>query len=172
MMSMRTLDEIDADFAALDALLEELHGDVTGQEAALDAMVAELHEQRDDKLHGYRHYLAKLEAGVAWKKAEEQRLASRRKTEEGRIAWLKARLLAYVQTYPEGKITTPGGTFSAQRNPPSVEMLVLPEELPELYRREIVTHVTETDRIRIALKAGVELPFARFRAPSFHLRIR
>lgn len=170
-MSARTLDQIEQDFDALDRLLEELHGDVTGQEAALDAMVRGLEDEEDQKLEGYRYYLARLAARAAWKKAEEQRLAARRRTEEQRIEWLKARLLAHVQA-AGGKIETAGGSFAAQKNPPSVELLVPADELPMEYCRHSVTYSPETDRIRKELKAGAKLPFARFREPSFHLRLR
>lgn len=170
-MSKRTLDEIEADFAALDQLLDELEGDVTGQEEALDAMMAELEDQRDEKLEGYRYYLKRLDAGVEWKKAEEQRLASRRRTEEQRVEWLKARLLTFVQA-SGGRIETAGGTFAAQRNAPSMELLVPAEELPEEYRGVSVSYYAETAKIRDELKVGTPLPFAQFRKPTYHLRIR
>jgi hypothetical protein len=95
----RTLHEIEGDFAALDALLEEVGGDLTAEEAeaAVDQWLESLGEERDAKLNGYARRIQTLEAAAEAKKAEERRLAAQRKQDESRADWLKGRLLAYVQ---------------------------------------------------------------------------
>lgn len=173
-MSRRTLGDIGADLEALDALLEELEGDVTGAEDTVTVWFAELGADRDEKLDRYARYIADLEAGAAAKKAEENRLHARRQTEERRAKWLKGRLFEFLSRTPGRRIDTGIHKFGIVRNGgrPGLDLLVPPEELPAAYRREQTTVSPDQDAIRAALDAGEELPFVRLRDVGERLTIR
>lgn len=150
MSAPQTLDLIDEDLGALEAILTELGGDITEEEAeaAVDAWFEELGAARDAKLNGYARRIQVLEGNAAAKKAEEQRLAQQRKRDEESAGWLKRRLLGFVQRRGvpiKGKdtrqIVTPLYTFTETKNggKQAITYLVAPKDLPEALREDVVT---------------------------------
>lgn len=153
-MSTQTLDAIEQDLEALDAILADLGGDITDEEveAAIERWFEELGEARDAKLNGYARRIQALETHAEAKKAEERRLAQQRKQDESNADWLKRRLLGYVQRRGapiKGKDTRQLETtlfrFTETKNGGAQKLtyLVAPIDLPEELRRDTVTIVLE-----------------------------
>jgi hypothetical protein len=121
--------ELTADFAAL-AAMEEDDIDVS---AALNALTVAL----EDKCAGVVRVLATIDAEAEALKAEEKRLADKRKTRENRAKALRDYVKAAMTAGDIRKIETPLATFSLKDGPPRVvvndEMLV-----PEAYTRTVV----------------------------------
>jgi hypothetical protein len=95
----QTLDGIEDGLDTLDAILAELGGDISEAEAeaAIDEWFNELGEARDAKLNGYARRIQGLETNATAKKEEERRLAGGRKRDEDAAAWMKRKLLGFVQ---------------------------------------------------------------------------
>lgn len=163
-MANRNLLAIGDDLEALDALLEEMGGDVSEAEAeaAFDRWFAELGEERDAKLDRYAYYIADLEGRADTKRAMIEHLADRVRIEEGRAKWLKAKLFAFLKSRGQKKTETQLHTFTICNNGGvvPVKVLVDPEQLPAEFRKEKVTYSANTDLIRERLLAGEKLEFA------------
>ena len=90
-------------------------------------------------------------------KDAEQRMASRRKTLERRVAWLRGYLLVQLLRVGIYDIESPEFVIRVRDNPPKV---VLDDEtvVPDDYRREEIVISIRKDDIRKALLDGVEVP--------------
>lgn len=159
-MSTQTLDGIEGDLDALDALLEERGGDITEEdaEAAVDDWFDELGEARDRKLNGYCRRIQALKANAAAKKQEEGRLAQQRKIDEGNAGWLERRLLSFVQRRgmpikgkPTRQLETTLFKITETLNggKQSISILVPPLELPEQLRQDTITITISSEHERI-----------------------
>ena len=127
---MANIYELTGEFKALWSLLDE--------GAIEDDVLAEVFEVTTEelaiKLEGYCKFLKNCEADINGLKAEEQRLAERRRTIENTVARAKAAMQKALETAGEKKMTC--GTFSVslQKNPPRV-VIDDPyiENIPERY---------------------------------------
>ena len=121
--------ELTTDFAVL-AAMDEDDIDVS---LALDALTVAL----EDKCAGVVRVLATIDAEAEALKAEEKRLADKRKRRENRAKELRDYVKDAMKAGDIRKIETPLATFSLKDGPPRVvvvdEMLV-----PETYTRTIV----------------------------------
>ena len=100
-----------------------------------------------------KHY----ESATEFCKAEEKRIAEKRKSVERRIESVKKYLLPYVEGQG-GKVEAGTFTLTSKKNPPRV---IVPEGFDdELYCREIPAH-REPDKaaIKTALQAGQNVPW-------------
>lgn len=177
-----TLYAIEQDLDALDALLAELGGDITEEEAesAIDAWFRDLGEARDVKLNGYARRIQALETNAAAKKEEAARLAAGRKRDESNADWMKRRLLSFVQQRgmpikgkPTHQVETNLFRFTETLNGGhrSITYLVDPADLPEPLRTDFFTiRVTAapeaayraiTDGLKAAALDGVEFSVER-----------
>lgn len=102
-------------------------------------------------------------------KAEEERLAARRKALIGSRDRLKKYMQDAMEKVGLSKVSDPIFSVSIQANAPSVQLDVPPDQLPLRYRR--VTVEANKSAIAEDLKAGVDLGFARLEK-SRSLRIR
>lgn len=176
----KTLFQISDDLLAIDALLDEMEGDITNPEAeaAIDQWFAELGTERNAKLESYGYLIKELEARASGIKEEVARLRARQQASENKAERLKARLEVFFQLHNIDKIATTAFTFAMQ-NPggkPKVqlrdEFAENPVELPEGYRR--VKFEADLISLREALEAGDETAqqYAYIVPPIKRLRIR
>lgn len=155
---MASLYELTGDFLKFSQLMEL--GELTDEQ---NEMLAEaLNNLKDDieyKLDGYCKVRANFKADIEALKAEEKRLAEKRKALENRISNLEeAMKQAILLVRPEEpKVKTPLFSVSVQNNPESVVMdESYIENIPEEYLK---FKEPEVDRAKIKedIKAGKDL---------------
>jgi hypothetical protein len=145
------MDDESMDLAVLEAALQKIEADITV------------------KCQNTAIIIKGLEADIAAYKAEEKRLAERRRTLEGKRDWLKNYLATELDKVGMDKVKAGVFTVSLQNNPPAVEIT---GEVPA----EFVTIIPEQyqpDKKRIAeyLKAGNVVDWAQLKQGK-SLRIR
>ena len=139
-----------------------------GDERFLDTLES-LDDAIEDKAENYGKVIKSVEAGIEGLKAEEKRLAERRKFMENSVKRMKENVQESMIQTGKKKIKGQLFTFSIQKNPPSVE--VLDEgEIPEGYW---VPQPAKLDKKELleGLKLGHEIPGATIKQ-SESLRIR
>lgn len=180
---MKTLYEIGGDLAALEALLEEVGGDVTDEqaEAAIEAWLEELHSDRDVKIDNYCGLIRNFEAMAEARKAEAKRMRDMATADENRAERLKSRLKEFFESRGLGKVATPRFTVAVQKNGGKAPLWIAPdyEESPELLPDHLqkITISPDRDKIREECHAlnGVwdeNVLVAEIRESGTHLRIR
>jgi hypothetical protein len=155
--------EYTQDYLHLLEISEELDQDVLID--TLDSIV----ESVEEKAENIAKMIRTFEAEVKVIKAEEERLAAKRKTHENKVIYLKKYLFEQLEAMGIQKIKRPLFTISIQNNPPSVDV-INPDEIPS----HLWNHpepVLDKKRILSLLKAGDEIPGAAMRT-SRGLRIR
>lgn len=179
MSSTATLYEIRDDLEALHALLYEVGGDITEEEAeaAIDAWLRETDEALKDKLDRYAALIRETEAKAASRKEEADRLAALATTDLNTAKRLKARLQWFFEDQGIEKMETERFKFTLANNGGRAPVIVRApvDELPEWARRVTVTADTEAIRGEIEERArdGREpLDFAEIGPRGKHLRIR
>jgi chromosome segregation ATPase len=170
-----TLLRISEDMAALDQLIEERGGDVTGIEEEIAAWFSELGTARDQKIDNYCAFLRELELRISLRKAEAERLQARAKTDANTVEFLKARLKSFLEETNAGKIETERYTVSIAKNGGKLPLIlhdpnVRAAELPPAYQRVSVD--IDKEAIRADLEAGKVLPFAALGERGTRLSIR
>lgn len=154
----KNLFEISDDLLALDALLDEIGGDISDAEAeaAVDAWLKELGAERDSKLEAYAYLIKENEARAAALKEEAARLKARREAAENKADRLKTRLEIFLKVQGIDRIQTERFTFALQKpgGKPRVAIAEAyeenPVELPERFRR--VKFEADLNAIREALE--------------------
>lgn len=111
-----TLYELTSEYLDLLAMLEDPEADEQIINDTLEAIGGEL----EDKADGYARVMRQMDADAKAIKAEEDRLAMRRKSLENRSAWLKDRLQSVMEVTGKTKFKTQFFTFGIQKNPASV----------------------------------------------------
>jgi hypothetical protein len=127
---MASIYELSAEFMTLWQLME----DGTLEDEALEGAFDVAKEDLADKLEGYCKFIKNLEATIAGLKAEEKRLADRRKAMENTVERSKLAMANAMRIAGEKKIPAGSFTCSLQQNPPKV-VLDEPyiENIPEKY---------------------------------------
>lgn len=186
-----SLYEITGELSALDELLEETEGEVTPE---IEAWMEEFGPMLMRKVDSIGRYCANLTAAAEACKAEETRLAKRRKSQESKVASLKRLLEVAMQRLGESRLE--GSTFAAVRQKNggkrALEVLVPAGELPAGLTRTIPAQMVADDAaLRMALDSsdGVQqqpdgslvlfvdyiegaIPVARLAAPTYSVRIK
>lgn len=144
---------------ALRDLLDRLDADPDTGEVDGDALAAyaEYQGQAAEKLEGTACYVRELEAEAEAIKAEEDRLAKRRKALEGKAARLKTYLMPALEAVG-GKVKGVMASLRISRTQ-AVKVLDL-EALPEAFRRIKTTIDPDKTAIKKALKSGEDIPGA------------
>ena len=127
------------------------------QRTAMDQYLDELADQEADKVDRFAAFIREEAAHAKFLKEESQRLASKARTAESRIGFLKSRYLSILQEHGLSKVR--GNIYSLSiRNTPSVQVDDV-SVLDDLYCR-IVPEKREADKKAIAeyLKGGGTLP--------------
>lgn len=139
-----------------------------GNEQFLDTLES-IDEAIEDKVENYGKVIKSVEAGIDGLKAEEKRLADRRKFMENSVKRMKQNVEEAMIHTGKKKIKGPLFTFAIQKNPPSVEVLDekhipqgfwIPQD-PKLNKKEIMEE----------LKLGHEVPGVELKQTE-SLRIR
>lgn len=179
---MPTLYEIGEDLDALDALLAEVGGDVSEEEAeaAIDAWLQETAQARDEKLDRYAALIREKEARAAARQQEADRMATLAATDTNAARKLKTRLCDFLLSQGIKKVDTPRFRISVSGNggKQGVSVNVPVEDLPADLRETRTTVLPLTDLIRERLEAGEALldgegrPLASLNPRGHHVRIR
>lgn len=168
---MASLYDLTGDYAKFAEYMEQVELEPEMQEALEDAL-NNLGEDIEIKLENYAKIIKNFESDIAGLKAEEERLAKKRKAMENSIKNMKQRMTeAMIRT---GKVDIKGELFKfkVQANPPAVVMDVnYIEDVPEKY---LIAQDPKIDRKKLAedLKAGVELEGVAHLEASASVRIR
>jgi len=175
----RTLFEIGADAAALDALLEELEGDLSDPEvcAAIDDWLHETQGNLETKLDGYAALIRKCEARASARKEEARRLAELAKTDENKAARLKERLKYFFEAQGLQKVETSRYKISLAVNGGKVPLLVDDnadwEKIGSMSPDFVVTRVEPNkEALREALEDVETVPGAVLGVRGTSLRIK
>lgn len=127
---------------------------------------------RDEKLDGYCWVIDKLKGEAETIKAEEQRLAARRRVRENRIAYMKEAMKEHLLRVGQKKVETAQHTISLQaaggRQGLDYEVELLPEEFKQTVERIVVAE----ELLRTRLAAGEEVTGAFLKPRKTVLRIR
>jgi hypothetical protein len=169
-----TLYEIKDDLDALAALLYEVGGDITEDEAcaAIDAWLRETNEALRGKLDRYAALIREKESLAETRKEEGKRLLSLASSDEAMVTRLKARLQWFFEDQGIDKLETDRFRFTLANNGGKVpiQLLVPPDQLPEWARRVVVT--PDMEAIRGEIEAAGSCEFASVGERGRHLRIR
>lgn len=168
---MASLYDLTGDYAKFAEYMEQVELEPEMQEALEDAL-NNLGEDIEIKLENYANIIKNFESDIAGLKAEEERLAKKRKAMENSIKNMKQRMTeAMIRT---GKVDIKGELFKfkVQANPPAVVMDVnYIEDVPE---KHLIAQDPKIDKKKLAedLKAGVELDGVAHLEASASVRIR
>lgn len=153
---MPTFEQIQEEISAMLSIPDE---DLTDQQrAAMEEYLNDLAGQEADKVDAFGSFIRVESARAEACKKEAQRLASKAKTAEGRIAYLKHMYLCTMQSAGLKKVQGSAYTLSI-READSVDVTDV-AELPELYVRRKETVEPDKVVLREALKGGIEIPGA------------
>jgi hypothetical protein len=155
--------EYTLDYLHLIEKAEELDQDV------LIDTIAAIRESAEEKAENIAKLVRSFEADAKTIKAEEERLAAKRKTLENQITYLKKYLFDQLETMGISKIKRPLFTISIQANPPGVDVIDL-EKIPSDFWT-VQAPVLDKKKILSLLKTGNDVPGAALRI-SKGLRIR
>lgn len=175
-MSNLTLYRIADDLQALDALLAEVGGDVTDEEAnaAIDAWLNELGEARDRKLDGYAALIRTIEAREKVKRDEASRLTREANFESNAIDRLKRRLADVYRHMGWKSVKTDRFTITLAGHGGKQPLVFRDgftiDDCPPEYQRVKVE--PDTEKIRAALESGASLPFASLGERGSSIRIK
>ena len=148
---MATIYEIADKYKFIQQLIE----DGAPEEAFVEALNA-IDGELAEKLENYASVMKNIESDIAGIKAEEGRLAERRKTMENSIKRMKENMQFTMETAGEQKLKGEKFTFTVQKNPPSLKVLddaVIP---PQFISVEEVRNI-DKKAILAELKNGVEI---------------
>lgn len=159
---MATLYELQGAYAQIQQMIED---GTDGLEDTLESIDGAL----SDKLESYAMVIRNIESDVDGLKAEEKRLADRRKTMENGIKRMKVSMQDAMSSTGERKIQGEKFTFTVQKNPPSLKLVdesLIPKEFfvevaPSIDKKAIMEH----------LKAGSHVPGTQI-SQGESLRIR
>ena len=163
-----TLYELTSEYLDLLAMLEDPDVDEDLINDTLEGIDGELEVKAD----GYARVMRQMDADAKAIKAEEERLANRRKSLENRSAVLKSRLQQMMEITGKVKFKTELFSFGIQKNPAAVvidEQYI--ENIPECY---LIIQEPKIDKQKIKedLKAGLDLEGIAHLEQTESLRIR
>lgn len=163
-----TLYELTTEYMELLAMLEDPDVDEDLIADTLEGIDGELEVKAD----GYARVMRQMDADAKAIKAEEERLANRRKSLENRAANLKSRLQQMMEITGKIKFKTELFSFGIQKNPAAVvidEQYI--ENIPEEY---LIRQDPKIDRAKLKedLKAGKDLEGIAHLEQTESLRIR
>ena len=152
--------------------------EILSSEDVSDDMAAEAHQLQEiiledllpEKVEGYCHVIAQLNAEAAILKAEEKRLADRRKVRENNVARMKQRLHEALEAAELKKLVAGVWTVNRQKSPPSL-MIGTEENIPT---RFYVKQDPKLDRKALldAVKDGLEIDGVTIETENTHVRIK
>lgn len=180
---MRALYQISADLTQLNALLDDIEGDMSRlgeMEPAVAAWFESLGEEQAVKFDSFIHLIRQNQMEAAAAKAEEEQYAAKRKAREDRARYLETKLLRHLEATGQTKVQTASGRVVSVVKNGGVAPLILNEaytpddvEVPS----DCIRIKREFDKaaIRARLEAGgVGLPvgFAAIGERGTSLRVK
>ncbi len=168
----RTLYDIGEDMAAIDALLNELGGDVTDEQvdAALTAWMAEASTALATKVDGYLMLVRERQQTAAMRKEEAARLNALATVDANSADRLKERLHQFMVEKNILKIETDHFKVTLAKNGGKAPLVLNEDQVPIGFKR--MQWTIDKDAIRDALETGKELPFANIGERGSHLVIK
>ena len=157
--------ELTENYRNLQDLLENPEIDQRLIEKALD----EVGEQLEEKAENIAKLIKTLEVEATGFKAEEKRLADKRKALENRISGLKSYIDSAMKVTGKKKIKGQLFSFNIQKNPPSVNITDSTLIPKEYYIQQ--EPVLDKKTVLIALRSGETVPGAEL-LQTESLRIR
>lgn len=123
-----------------------------------DSVFDQLDVERTAKIEGCALFVKNLEADAAAIKAEEARLAERRRVIERKAENMRAYIARSMQTFGDPKLETARVALSFRKS----EGLVITDEsaLPDVFITAKITTVPDKAAIKKAIKAGQTVPGA------------
>lgn len=169
---MPTLYEIRGDCIALDEILTGADGDITDPavEEAVMAWFDEVGEDIEDKLEAYGVVIREMESRALVRRMEGERLVSQAKVQENSARGLKERLLWFLGERGVKRVETDKFRFSVAKNGGQLPLVIDEQGVPDDYL--VVEHRVDKEKIRVWLKDGGRLSFAKFGERGEHLRIK
>lgn len=126
---MASIYELTGAFNALWNLMEE----GTIDDEVLQEVFDNTAEELSVKLEGYCKFIRNLESDIAGLKAEEKRLAEKRRVMENTVERAKFAMQTAMNTAGEKKIPCGSFTVSVQNNPPKCVLDVSVADIPSKY---------------------------------------
>lgn len=164
---MANIYELTGAFNHLWALMDE--GEISDE--MLQEVFDSTAEELSVKLEGYCKFIKNLESDITGLKAEEDRLATRRRTMENTIKRSKEAMKMALTVAGENKMPCGSFTVSVQKNPPSLKLDASVADIPSKYLIPQEPKV-DTKALTDDLKASDELvPYAHLEQGT-SLRIR
>lgn len=163
---MARLYDLTENYRAIAALLD----DETMEPEIINAALSEIGGSITDKAGNIAGLIKDLQGDIEAVKAEEKRLADRRRVAENKAAWLKGYIQSAMEAIGQDKIKTPLWTFTLAKNPPAVIVDDM-GALPKAYIVETISQVADKKAIAAAIKAGDEVKGARL-CQGVSLRIK
>lgn len=169
----RTLLDITEDLQALDDLLSEAGGDITGVEATVDAWLAELEQDLKGKVDNYAALITAMNARAEVRKAEADRLYHRAKVDAGNAKFLRERLKFAFEQRGISKLETARYKVGVSKVGGAIPVII-PDPTTVSTEFIRVTEIREPDKdaIRKALESGKEVSGATLGVRGTCLTIR
>ena len=169
---MAHLLEITDEIRALDNLLAEADGDITGQEQIINEWAAKNKEDLADKADDYLALITEKMRMYAARKGEAERLTRLALTDKNLADRLKSRLLWALEDMGIKKLETNRYRITVATNggKQPIDIYFPEDHLPEEYQKTVL--VADKEAIREALEAGKEVNGAVFMDRGTNLRIR
>ena len=169
---MQHLLEITDEMRALDSLLAEADGDLTGMEQIIDEWMLENKGNLEEKADSYAALITEKMRMYEVRKGEAERMAKLAKTDKNTADRLKERLMYALTEMCIKKLETDRYRISVATNggKQPLDIFVPVEDLPFGYRKN-QPQVADKEAIREALAAGVEIPGAVLQERGTSLRI-
>jgi len=169
----RTLLDITEDLQALDDLLTEAGGDVTGVEATVDAWLAELEQDLKGKVDNYAALITAMNARAEVRKAEADRLYHRAKVDAGNAKFLRDRLKFALEQRGVSKLETARYKVGVSKVGGAIPIIIPdPAAVPADFVRVTEIRQPDKDAIRKALESGRDVPGAALGVRGTCLTIR
>ena len=157
---MRGLLEITDDLQALDDLLEDVGGDITGCEDYVDRLMSELDSEMSTKVDNYAAFITSLKARSEIRKKEADRLSKRAKVDAESAKWLGLKLKHELERRGIKTLDTDRYKVGVVKNGGKQPLDIHGTPTGDYMKEVPATWVVDKDRIREALEAGKELDFA------------
>ena len=152
--------------------LYDMLSDPDADEQAIADTLEGIEGEIEIKADNYAAFIADLKADVEKIKAEENRLAGRRKTIENRVEKLKANLELMMRATGKLKFKTLLYSFGIQKNPPTVELET--DDFGKIPSEYLIQSEPTVNRkqMLVDLRSGRDLTGIAHIAQSESLRIR
>lgn len=163
---METLRELTNDMYAL---LEYADSTDPDDQAVFEDTLDGLKGMIEKKADGYCAVMDQIKANIAAHDLEIKRLTARKNAMEANIKRMKELLLEAMVAMDEKKIMTGLYTITRCKNG-GKQPIEITGEVPDKYCKVIVE--PDMDKIREALEAGIDLPFASLKERGEHIMVK